>query len=344
MKYGLIGERLGHSFSKEIHERLGYEYELREVAPKDLDAFMLKRDFLGINVTMPYKTAVIPYLYWIDEAAKEIGAVNTIVNRDGKLYGYNTDYYGMRVLFKHAGVDPKGKKAVILGSGGTSNTAMAVLNSLEAKEIIKVSRSGGDKAISYDDFWQNHLDARVIINTTPVGMYPRLKGMPIDICNLKGVDAIIDAVYNPLRTLAVQRAESIGALAEGGLYMLVAQAVKASELFFDMHYPDKTVDEIFDEIKKSKENIVLIGMPSSGKSTVGKILAERLNRGFVDTDDLIVNRIGMSISDFFKKKRRGGIQKDRERDNQFACRRKFACDCHRRRCNIKREKRYCPKI
>lgn len=301
MKYGLIGERLEHSFSKKIHERLGYEYELREISPEGLDAFMRKKDFLGINVTMPYKAAVIPYLDEIDEAAREIGAVNTIVNRGGMLYGYNTDFYGLCALITRARINVCGKKAVILGTGGTSNTAAAVLKHLGAGKIIKVGRSKSDGNISYDDFWKNHLDARIIVNTTPVGMYPNLNGMPIDIYEVEGAEAVIDAVYNPLRTLAVQCGENMGAKARGGLYMLVAQAIRASEIFFDKSYPEQLTERIYREIKSEKENIVLIGMPSSGKSTVGRIIAERLGRRFVDTDELICERIGTSIAEFFSK-------------------------------------------
>ena len=301
MKYGLIGEKLGHSFSKTIHEALGgYEYQLCEVAPDKLDDFMQKRDFIGINVTIPYKQAVIPYLDEIDESAKKIGAVNTVVNRDGKLYGYNTDFYGMKMLFNHAGIDASGCKAVILGSGGTSKTAKAVLESLGAKEVIRLSRSGKDGSMTYGEGASQHLDAEIIVNTTPVGMYPEVLDMPVILLSLKNPIGVIDAIYNPLRTMTILEARSFGAKAEGGLYMLVAQAVRASEIFLDKTYPEGTTDKIYNDIFRQKENIVLIGMPASGKSTVGKILAKRLGRRFVDTDELIVEAAGMSISDIFK--------------------------------------------
>ena len=296
MKYGLIGERLGHSFSKEIHERLGYDYELCEIAPEALHAFLQARDFVGINVTIPYKRDVIPYLDEIDESAKGIGAVNTIVNRGGRLYGYNTDFYGMERLFSHANIDPCGKKVAVLGSGGTSKTAVAVLKSLGASEIINVSRSGD---VGYDDLYQKHSDVEIIVNTTPVGMYPNIFDRIVDVKHLERLIGVIDAVYNPLSTTIVNDAKSRGIPAESGLYMLVAQAIRASELFLGTSYPAYMTDVIYDGIRAEKENIVLIGMPSSGKSTVGRILAEKIGARFIDTDEVIVERIGMPIKEFF---------------------------------------------
>ena len=298
MKYGLIGERLGHSFSKEIHERLGYEYGLCEIARGDLESFMQKRDFVGINVTMPYKGDVIPYLDWIDEPARQIGAVNTIVNREGKLYGYNTDFYGMKELLSHAEIDPQGKKVAILGSGGTSKTAMALLSSLGAGEIITVSRSRG---VSYEELYEKHGDTEIIVNTTPVGMFPHIFSSAVDINRFPSLVGVIDVVYNPLNTRLVGDAKKKGLNAEAGLYMLVGQAIFASELFLDTKYPSYMMDVIYDGIKAEKENIVLIGMPSSGKSSVGRLLAERLGTDFIDTDELIVDRIKMPIKDYFAK-------------------------------------------
>lgn len=301
MKYGLIGEKLGHSYSKIIHGMLGNSlYELKEIAPENLDEFMTKKDFLGINVTLPYKQAVIPYLDEIDDSAKNIGAVNTIVNRDARLYGYNTDYYGMIELFHHAKIDPHGKKAVILGSGGTSKTARAVLTTLGAREILTVSRSGENGTVTYNELYEKHSDAEIIVNTTPLGMYPNIYGCPIDISKFDSLRGVIDAVYNPINTTLVQKARNMGIAAEGGLYMLVGQAAIAYEKFFDNNKGSALIDKIYTELKNDKENIVLIGMPASGKSTVGKILAERLGRKFVDTDDIITDRIGMPISDYFK--------------------------------------------
>lgn len=303
MKYGLIGEKLGHSFSKVIHEMLSDNlYELCEIPKDELDAFMKSGDFAGINVTIPYKESVIPYLDEIDEETKKIGAVNAIVNRDGRLVGYNTDFYGMRMLIAHAGISVCGKKAAILGSGGTSRTARAVLDFLGAGEILRVSRSGRDGSITYEELYDEHSDIEIIVNTTPLGMFPNTSDVAVDISKFDRLCGVIDAVYNPLRSRLVLKAIEKGIAAEGGLYMLVAQAVRASEIFLDKKYSEDTANKIYCKIKGDKENIVLIGMPASGKSTVGKIIAEKLGRKLVDTDDIITERIGISIKDFFEQK------------------------------------------
>ncbi len=300
MEYGCIGEKLGHSFSKEIHNALAdYEYELCEVPRDGLDSFMRCADFKAINVTIPYKEAVIPYLYKIDASAAEIGAVNTVVNRNGRLFGYNTDFYGMTRLIAHAGIDPTGKKVAILGSGGTSKTAHAVARSLGASEIIKVSRSGKNGTATYKELYEKHADTQIIINTTPVGMYPSIFDSAADTARFPDLCGFVDAVYNPLRTAAVLRAKERGISAEGGLYMLTAQAVRASEIFLDTKYSESECDRIFDKITKEKENIVLIGMPSSGKSTVGRLLADELGRDFYDTDATVEQKINMSIAEYF---------------------------------------------
>lgn len=299
MKYGLIGERLGHSFSKILHNKIAdYDYCLCEIGRDELDGFMKERDFLGINVTIPYKEAVIPYLDFVDDSAKEISAVNTVINRGGMLYGYNTDFCGMKMLFSHAGIDPKAKKVAILGTGGTSKTAFALLSSLGASEILRVSRRSGDRVITYADLMEKHSDTQIIVNTTPLGMFPDIHGCPIDISGFGGLIGVIDVVYNPINTTLVQKAREAGIAAESGLFMLVGQAVRAAELFMDKRLPDSITQRIFAEIKGEKENIVLIGMPASGKSTVGRIVAERMGRRFVDTDDLITERCGMKIKDF----------------------------------------------
>lgn len=288
MKYGCIGEHLKHSFSKEIHNSLsGYEYELKEIPKDKLDEFMTLHDFKAINVTIPYKEAVIPYLSYIDAAAKEIGAVNTIINKDGRLYGYNTDFYGMSMLIAHAGIDLKNKKVAILGTGGTSKTASAVAKSLLAREILTVSRTKKDGTITYEELYENHKDLDVIINTTPLGMFPNNFTKAVDIKRFANLSGVIDAVYNPLRTQLISDAQKRGIKAEGGLYMLVAQGVLASEIFLDKKYEKGMLDEVFEKLRRKKENIVLIGMPSSGKSTVGKEIAKRIGRNFYDTDELI---------------------------------------------------------
>lgn len=303
MKYGLIGERLGQSFSQEIHRRFGYEYELKEISFDKLDEFMREGDFLGINVTMPYKSAVIPYLDRIDESAEKIGAVNTVINRDGKLYGYNTDFYGMISLLDHAKINVREKKAIILGTGGTAKTAFAVLKSKGAGEILKVSRNPQGDDISYNELYEMHRDAEIIINTTPVGMYPDILGYPIDLDKFEHLSGVVDAVYNPINSMLVQDARARKIKAEGGLYMLVSQAICASKIFLDKNSntDNSLLNDTYKSVKSEKENIVLIGMPSSGKSTAGKIIANSLGRKFVDTDDLIIQKTGMTISDFFKK-------------------------------------------
>ena len=300
MKYGLIGEKLGHSFSKIIHGMLSdYSYELCEVAKEDLDGFLVAREFNAINVTIPYKEAVIPHLYYIDEAAKDIGAVNTVVNRGGKLYGYNTDFYGLSELISHVGVTLSGRKVAILGTGGTSKTAVAVAKSLNAREILCVSRSPRDGSIGYGELAKEHTDLDVIINTTPAGMYPRCYDEPIDISVFPTLSAVVDVVYNPLKTPLVRSALSRGIAAEGGLYMLVAQGVRASEIFLGTKYPEGTVERVYKQLKAQRENIVLIGMPASGKSTVGAILADLLGRELIDTDELVERGQGVKISEIF---------------------------------------------
>ncbi len=303
MRYGCIGERLSHSFSKEIHNLLAdYPYEIHEVAREALDAFMVERSFLGINVTIPYKELVIPHLYYIDEAAKRIGAVNTVVNRDGKLYGYNTDFYGMSELIAHAGVEISGKTVAILGTGGTSKTARAVSLALSAREVVTVSRVAGEGCIDYEALYKRSGDIDVIVNTTPVGMYPNAYATPVDISKFPRLSGVIDAIYNPLRTTLVSEALERGIAAEGGLYMLVAQAVRASEIFLNKTYPEGELQRVFEEVMRSKENIVLIGMPASGKSTVGGLLRDLLGRELLDTDAMTVEATGMPITEIFAER------------------------------------------
>ena len=300
MKYGCIGEHLGHSFSKEIHNALApYEYEICELERSSLDSFMEKRDFHAINVTIPYKETVIPHLYYISDTANDIGAVNTIVNRDGKLYGYNTDHYGMSALIRKMGLDLTGKKVAVLGTGGTSKTASTVAKDMGASEVIKVSRSEKDGAVTYEELYEKHSDTEIVINTTPCGMFPHPHEKPIDLDRLSCVTGVVDAVYNPLRTLLVSEARKRGIKADGGLYMLVAQAVRASEIFLDTKYSSEDTERVYKKVLSDKENIVLCGMPGSGKSTVGKILSEMLDRPFFDTDELIIQHTGKQISDIF---------------------------------------------
>mgnify|MGYP002532594488 FL=1 len=300
MQYGLLGEHLTHSYSCEIHAGIAdYNYELCEVPKDSLDDFMVCRDFKAINVTIPYKKSVIPYLDFISECAKRIGAVNTIVNNDGKLFGYNTDCLGMTEALGYAGIDIKEKKVLILGTGGTSKTAHAVAEDLGASEIVTVSRHEGNDAVTYECAVSRHGDAEIIINTTPVGMFPSTDGCPIDISAFPRLEGVFDAIYHPLRTNLVLDAAARGIPAIGGLYMLVAQAVYASALFLGKEARVDMIGNIYDRITAEKQNIALIGMPSSGKTTIGLQLSEKLGRELIDTDSIIVERVGMPISDIF---------------------------------------------
>ena len=302
MKYGLIGEKLGHSFSKEIHEKLGrYEYELKEIAADNLEDFIRSGDFEGINVTIPYKEAVIPLLDEISELAEKVGAVNTVVNRDGKLSAYNTDVDGMRKLVEKMAVDMRGKTVLIAGSGGTSKTAMQLANDLGAGCIQRVSRSGKDGCISYEEAYADYRRADILINTTPAGMFPNVDDSAFDIDKFEKVEAVIDVVYNPLKTKLIRDAEDRGIAAEGGLYMLVAQAIIAAGLFCGEEIESEKTDEIYNGILNEKRNIVLIGMPGSGKTTIGRILADKLGRVFVDTDEEIIKETGAEISEIFSE-------------------------------------------
>ena len=301
MKYGCIGEVLKHSFSAQIHNALGYEYELVELSRDEVGPFMTRADFLAINVTIPYKETVIPYLDEIDEAARLIGAVNTVVKRDGRLYGYNTDFFGLSALAGRIGIDFKGKKVLILGTGGTSKTATAVARHFGARETIRASRDGKEMAVLYSDVYKYHTNADIIINTTPVGMYPKCDGCPIDIDKFPSLSGVIDAIYNPNETRLIRGAKRRGIAAEGGLYMLVAQAVLASEHFLGVRYDTGVLDRVFEDISRRNRSIVLIGMPASGKSTVGRLIAQALNRELVDTDTLIERACGMTIPEIFSR-------------------------------------------
>lgn len=301
-QYGCIGRKLTHSFSREIHAKLAdYEYELIELTEEEIAPFFAEKAFRAINVTIPYKQTVIPYLDVISPVAERIGAVNTIVNRDGRLYGYNTDYYGMKALIERIGIDLKGRKVLILGTGGTSRTARVLAADLGAAEILTVSRKKTEGYICYEEAVTDHTDAQVILNTTPSGMYPNSEDKPIDIACFPRLEGVLDAVYNPLRTNLVLDARERGIKAEGGLYMLVMQAVVAAERFLETSIPKETADRIFASICAAKENIVLTGMPGSGKSTVGRLLNPD-GFGFVDTDAQIESKCGCSIKDLIREK------------------------------------------
>jgi shikimate dehydrogenase len=301
MEYGLIGEHLPHSFSKEIHEQLAdYTYDLHELTPDALDGFMREKAFKAINVTIPYKRDVMAYLDEISPSAKEIGAVNTIVNRGGRLSGYNTDMLGMQALISRIGLDLTGKTVLILGTGGTSHTAQYVAKHLGAGKVVTVSRSGRDGSVTYEDAPRLYPDAAVILNTTPAGMYPNVDAQAIDLSLFPALEGVADVVYNPLRTQLVQQAHALGLPAEGGLYMLVGQAVAAVEIFLDRKLDPDALDKVFQAVFADKESIVLTGMPGSGKTTVGKLLAEQLGRRFYDSDDEITSRTGRTPNEIIR--------------------------------------------
>lgn len=304
MEYGLIGEHLGHSFSREIHGMLSSDsYQLHEVAKEELDSFMRNADFKAINVTIPYKQAVIPYLSHISDEAKAIGAVNTIVNHDGKLYGYNTDFEGLRLMAIRAGIDFKGRDVLVLGVGGAAKTAHAVAASLGAATITHAARKPKDEDIDIYSLkgGGQKLNYHIIINATPVGMFPNSSDRVADLDMFPALEGVLDCIYNPLRTNLVLDAQQKGVKAEGGLYMLVAQACFARNYFVGANLGMDDIEKVYGRILSDKQNIVLSGMPSCGKSTIGKALAERSGKRFVDTDALIVERAGKEIPLIFKE-------------------------------------------
>ncbi len=305
--YGLLGETLGHSFSPQIHACLGdYEYKLFEVAPEDLGDFLRSGSFEGLNVTIPYKKAVMPYLAEISENAKAIGSVNTItVLPNGTLRGDNTDYDGFLYLVRRSGIAVNGKKALVLGTGGASLPVKKVLSDLGAREIISISRTGEN---NYQNL-EKHFDADLIVNTTPVGMYPNNLQAPLSLDGFSHLSGVLDIVYNPQKTQLILDAEQRGIPAFSGLTMLVAQAKRAAELFLNTNIDDCKNDEIYETLSRQMKNIVLVGMPGCGKSTVGKALAKRLSRPFFDADQEIVKRAGKSIPEIFQTEGEAGFRK-----------------------------------
>lgn len=302
MKYGLIGEKLSHSFSAIIHPKIAdYKYELKEIQKDELESFMLSRDFCGINVTIPYKYDVIKYLDFVEDNALKIGAVNTIVNKNGKLFGYNTDYLGLLHSIKREFANLKGKKALILGDGATSRTAKAVLETLEAEKILIVSRHPSGEQISYFEAENTYNDAEVIINATPAGMYPNIDAAAISLKNFNNLELVVDVIYNPIKTNLIIEAESKGVVAFGGMYMLVAQAVFAAGYFTEQNFTTDLIDNIYNELLNEKKNIVLIGMPASGKSTIGAVLSKLSSKNFIDTDEIIERKSGITIPEIFSK-------------------------------------------
>lgn len=295
MDYFLLGKSLKHTLSPEIHKFFGVEYSVLEVDENDFSSVIEKKDYKGYNVTIPYKQTVIPYLNYIDPVAKEIGAVNTVINREGKLFGYNTDAGGMESALKKAQIDLYDKTVLILGSGGTSKTAEYVAKKLSAKRILKVSRSG---EINYDNVYGNE-DVEIVINTTPVGMFPNIEEKPIELARFKNLSGVFDAVYNPLKTSLVLEAENLKINTSGGLFMLIEQARLSDNLFFDKDIRQTLSGELYQKMLSLKRNIVLVGMPGCGKTSVGEELAKRLSRPFFDSDRLIEDKYKMTVTDIF---------------------------------------------
>ena len=296
MKCGLLGRKLGHSYSPQIHEKLAeYEYTLIEKEPEELAEFFHSGDFSGLNVTIPYKKDVIPFCNELSSCAKAMGAVNTIVRRpDGSLIGHNTDYYGFETMLFHSTLSVSGKKALVLGSGGASNTAVQVLKAHGANVIV-VSRSGEN---NYGNL-HLHRDAAVIVNATPVGMYPNPGVSPVDLSSFPNLEGVLDMIYNPARTKLLMDAKDLGLIAENGLRMLVSQAKESAEWFTGGPIRDSIVEEILNHLERQMGNIILIGMPGSGKTTVGKALAAVTGKQFADADALIVELAGKSIPEIF---------------------------------------------
>lgn len=306
MNCGLLGQHLGHSYSPAIHAQLAdYHYDIFEKEPDQLEDFLKNGDFYGINVTIPYKKSVIPYLDRLSPVAERLGAVNTVVRQaDGTLIGHNTDYFGFRSMVEKSRLCPKGKKALILGSGGASNTAVAVLEEMGA-QVIVVSRSGRN---NYGNL-HLHEDAAIIVNTTPVGMYPNVGTSPIDLSLFPKLEGVLDLIYNPARTKLLLDAQQRGLIAMNGLWMLVAQAKESSEWFTGATISNDRITQIHHSLVQQMENIILIGMPGCGKSTIGRELATRLGHKFVDADEAIVTYAGMSIADIFRQHGEEGFRK-----------------------------------
>ena len=297
-KYYLIGEHLSHSFSPQIHAMLGNpDYALKELSPDEVGEFVTGGDYAGINVTIPYKQTVIPYLDALTPAAEKLGAVNTVTRRaDGSLLGDNTDYFGFSYALASAGIALDGKRVLILGSGGASKTAVAVARDAGAAEVVIVSRSG---EVNYENVYRLHGNAEIIINCTPVGMYPKSGTSPVDLAKFPHLCGVADMIYNPARTAFLAQAEQLGLPCTNGLSMLVAQAAAGHERFTGAPVDTAQIKRIVRTFAAESANIVLIGMPGCGKSTIGAVLAHLTGKKFADTDALIVQKAGKPIPEIF---------------------------------------------
>lgn len=314
LEFGLLGEHLGHSFSPAIHRQLGsYDYQLVELSPDQVGPFLQEGNFRGLNVTIPYKKTVMTYCRELSPAAERIGSVNTIVRKaDGSLYGDNTDYDGFRYLLQSAGAQVRGKKVLVLGSGGASLTVRAVLADLHAGDVVTISRSGPDHYGNLD----RHRDADYIVNTTPVGMYPNTGISPVDLDQFPHCQGVFDLIYNPAKTQLLLDGERRGMLWANGLGMLVAQARAAAERFLGTKIPEERVSEITADMEKRTRNLLLIGMPGCGKTTIGQELARRLNRPLEDVDQRIVETAGRPIPEIFAQEGEEGF---RIREHRALC-------------------------
>ena len=307
MKCGLLGEKLGHSYSPRIHAELSdYEYLLYEKTPDEVESFVREGNWHGLNVTIPYKKTVIPFCDELTELAKQIGSVNTLLRRpDGSILGDNTDAYGFETLLQKTGFAPEGKKALVLGSGGASATVCACLR-LHGAEVVVVSRSG---EINYRNVSELHSDAALIVNTTPLGMYPKNGEKALDLNPFSNLEAVLDVVYNPARTAILLQAEELGIPCAGGLRMLVAQGVRASEIFLGQKHPDRELERIYSKLSAEMQNVILIGMPGSGKSTIAKRLSKELGRECVEADQKIEEKAGCTIPEIFAAEGEDGFRR-----------------------------------
>ena len=305
MKCGLLGEKLGHSYSPQIHGFLGnYAYDLYEKQPDELELFLRQGDFTGLNVTMPYKKTVMSYCDALSPVAQKLKAVNTIVRRaDGSLIGHNTDYFGFHSMVQRTGLQVAGKKVLVLGNGGASATAVAVLKEQNANVVV-ISRSGEN---NYENL-HVHADASVIVNATPVGMYPKTGISPVNLNLFPHLTGVLDIVYNPARTQLLMDAEKRGLVTENGLWMLVAQATESAQWFTGKEIPMDKIAWIHQKLQKQMENIILIGMPGCGKSTIGRVVAQKCDKRFVDADEAIKEKAGMEIPAIFEKYGESGFR------------------------------------